>query len=342
MDGTSIVARKPLLTRHGGFSVQRESPQLAEVGRGNFRSMAEVTRERQGILVRAAFRALIDAPEGLRANEVTQAVARTVQLTEHESGFYDGGVRRMDKILRFATIAAVKAGWLVKKKGTWLVTEEGRAAYQLHQDPTDFMREAARRYREWKLAQPAEVAPDSPDSPVELEDDDGEVLTAPEATLEEAEEAAWQEVENYLRRMPPYDFQELVAALLRAMGYHVPWVAPRGKDGGVDIMAFTDPLGVTGPRIKVQVKRHNHGRVDVDGLRSFMAVLGSQDVGLFVTLNGFTSNAELEARTQESRRLTLLDLRGLYDLWVEHYDSIAEEGRNRLPLRPVYFLDLPD
>ena len=45
--------------------------------------------------------------------------------------------------------------------------------------------------------------------------------------------------------MPPYQFQDLVAALLRAMGYHVAWVAPPGKDGGTDIVAYTDPLGAT-------------------------------------------------------------------------------------------------
>ena len=49
-----------------------------------------------------------------------------------------------------------------------------------------------------------------------------------------------------------------------------------------------------------------------------------------------------EARAQESRRLTLLDLPGLYGLWVEHYDAISEEGRNRRPLKAVYYLDLPD
>jgi len=38
------------------------------------------------------------------------------------------------------------------------------------------------------------------------------------------------------------------------MGYHVAWVAPPGPDGGVDVIAQSDPLGINGPRIKVQVK----------------------------------------------------------------------------------------
>ncbi len=138
--------------------------------------------------------------------------------------------------------------------------------------------------------------------------------------------------------MPPYQFQDLVAALLRAMGYHVAWVAPPGKDGGTDIVAYTDPLGATGPRIKVQVKRHNTGKIGVGDLRSFLAVLGSQDVGIFVCVNGFSSDAESEARFQDSRRLTLIDLERLLELWVEHYDNVAESDRYLLPLRKVHFL----
>ena len=52
--------------------------------------------------------------------------------------------------------------------------------------------------------------------------------------------------------MDAYDFQKLVADLLKAIGYHVSWIAPPGKDGGVDILAYTDALGTQGPRIKVQ------------------------------------------------------------------------------------------
>ncbi len=35
----------------------------------------------------------------------------------------------------------------------------------------------------------------------------------------------------------------MVAALLRAMGYYTPFISPRGKDGGVDILAYQDPIG---------------------------------------------------------------------------------------------------
>ena len=44
--------------------------------------------------------------------------------------------------------------------------------------------------------------------------------------------------------MQRYDFQDLVADLLRGMSYRVSWVAPPGKGGGIDIVAYTDPPGI--------------------------------------------------------------------------------------------------
>ncbi len=102
-------------------------------------------------------------------------------------------------------------------------------------------------------------------------------------------------------------------------------------------MAWPDALGTQSPRIKVQVKRQT-AAVSVDGLRSFMAVLGDDDVGIFVSLGGFTRDAQDEARLQATRRITLIDLERLFDLWVERYPTLQDEDRRRLPLQPIYFL----
>jgi restriction system protein len=184
-----------------------------------------------------------------------------------------------------------------------------------------------RRYQEWRRDQP-----DREESE-ELESETPGAAT----TLEEAEESAWSEIEAYLSRLNPYDFQNLVAGLLRGMQYHVSWVAPVGPDKGADIIAHKDPLGVERGRIKVQVKRRAD-KIAVGEIRSFLAVLGEDDVGIFVTTAGFTADAEAEARIQERRRIMLLDAKRLFDLWVEHYDQIPEEQRGLLPLRAVHFL----
>ena len=116
---------------------------------------------------------------------------------------------------------------------------------------------------------------------------------------------------------------------------HIIHVAPPGKDGGVGVVAHTDPLGANGPRIKVQVKR-KADRVPVEPVRAFLSRLEVGDVGLFVATGGFTTDVEAEAR-QARQRLTLLDAKGLFELWVKHYGSIPEERRRLLPWKAVYF-----
>ena len=291
--------------------------------------MAEITKARTGQFMRRLFELLQQRPEGMQANEALHRLEGEFKLSEYEAGEYASGGRRFEKIVRFATVDTVKAGWLVKEKGTWTVTTEGAAALQKHQDPAEFYGQAVLLYRQWKHAQ-STAAVDTLDDAI--------VENAAGLTLEQAEEQAWSEISLHLASMPPYEFQELVACLLRAMGYHVGWVAPPGKDGGVDIIAFNDPLGTRPPRIKVQVKRNaNSPRIDVMGIRSFMAVLGEGDVGLFVALSGFTRDADLEAR-QSHRRVMLIGGNALVELWTKHYQQLDDEARRRLPLKPVWFL----
>lgn len=293
--------------------------------------MADVTRRRTGELLRALFEILRVKPEGLQARDALDALANRVTLTPYEAGSYESGGRRFEKIVRFATVDAVKAAWLLKQKGRWSLTQAGLAALDQFPDPELFYREAVRLYHEWRRSQP-DAEPETADEAAD--ESSGKSASV---TFEQAEEQAWSEIEQYLRKMPPYDFQELVADLLRAMDYHVAWVAPPGKDGGLDILAWKDPLGTQPPRIKVQVKRLG-SNVTVDGLRSFMAVLGDDDVGLFVTTSGFTKDADEEARTQEKRKVTLVDLEKLVDLWIEYYPKLSDTARRRLPLQKIWFL----
>ena len=291
--------------------------------------MPEITRRRRGELVRGVFSILLSHPDGLPAKTVLEQLQQTVVPTAFEQTTYPRrpDTRRYEKIVRFSTIGPVKAGWLTKDKGYWSLTDEGRKVYDRLRDPEEFAREADRLY--WQAMKSRLEHEEA----VEVEGDSPGAAT----TLEEAEESAWAEIEEHLTQMNPYDFQNLVAGLLRGMGYHVSWVSPPGPDRGIDIVAHTDPLGITGPRIKVQVKRRSD-RTTIDGIRSLLALLGEGDVGLFVSTGGFTRDAEDEARRQENRRMMLVDLKRLFDLWVEHYDDVPEEYRRLLSLKAVYFL----
>jgi restriction system protein len=297
--------------------------------------MAEITARRQGELLAGVFQVLQKYPDGLAAKDVLRQVSEIVPPTPFEAADYPNrpGDRRYEKIIRFSTIPFVRAGWLVKTKGTWTATEQGLAAFdKVGSNAESWFRAADSLYRKWKKDQPERNAvPDVDEAEIEEE-------TAVRTTFEEATEAAFADIRAHVEAMSPYDFQDLVAALLEAMGYRVLWVAPPGPDRGVDIVAGSDPLGVQEPRIKVQVKHRFTSATDVSDLRAFMAVLGSRDVGIFVSAGGFTKAARDEARNHETRRLTLLDLEQLLDLWISHYGKITEDRKLMLPLRPVYYL----
>lgn len=291
--------------------------------------MAEITVRRRGELTRGVFGVLVEHPDGLAAKEVLVRLREVVPPTPFEASEYPNlpGVERYGKIVRFGTIAPVKAGWLVKSRGVWTLTEAGIEAYGRITDPEEFTRALRAAYRQWRRSS---VEPD----------DEGEGEPAePSAgvTLEEAEEAALEQIRAHVAQISPYDFQDLIAGLIEATGYHVSWVAPPGPDRGIDIVASGDQLGIAEPRVKVQVK-HRTSTADVSDLRSFWAVLGTNDVGIFVSTGGFTRDAQFEARGHETRRITLLDLDRVLELWIGNYDKIDERRRALLPLRPVHFL----
>lgn len=281
--------------------------------------MAEVTKRRTGEFVQKLFEILSKEPEGLQAKTAIERLRSRLTLTPYEAGDYDSGGNRFERILRFATVDLVKAEWMIKEKGRWTITDAGKKALGQYSDTDELYRKACQLYKAWKNSQPtgqeavASVGPDD-DTP-EVESKDVSI------TYEEAEELAWSEIQKHLCTMPPYEFQDLVASLVRGMGYYVTWVSPPGKDGGVDVLAWPDPLGSRAPRIKVQVKRYSSAAINVGDLRSFMALLGDGDVGLFVTTSTFTKDAHDEARTQEKRRITLVDCTRFVELWIEYYDK---------------------
>ena len=286
-----------------------------------------ITRERSGYLLQQLFNLLVKNPDGIQAHEAIETMVNSLELTEHEQGEYESGGRRFDKILRFTTIDAVKAGWMRKNKGIWTITDEGKEALVTFSNPEDFHREASRLFRKWKKSQVDES---------ESDDEPSQSIEA-KITFEEAEELAWKEISAYLEQIDPYELQNLVAALLEAMGYYVSWISPPGKDGGIDIQAWNDPLGTKPPRIKVQVKRRKDN-IPVDELRSFLALVNEDDVGIFVTTGGFTKEADDLSRTQERRKITIIDRQRLVDLWIEYNDELEKDQRLLLPLMPIYFL----
>lgn len=141
-------------------------------------------------------------------------------------------------------------------------------------------------------------------------------------------------IKDKIQSLDPDEMEELTAALLRAMGYQTR-VSARGPDRGIDILASPDGLGLTQPRIKVEVK-HRNGSMGSNPVRSFIGTLREGDCGLFISTGGFTREARYEAE-RATIPVTLIDIDLLADLVVANYEQFDIDGQRLIPLVKVYW-----
>jgi restriction system protein len=283
--------------------------------------MANETLNRIGEMLRGVLELLWTRPEGLPAKDIFALLPEIARLNEYEKG-YSASTRspRYEKIIRIAAAPLVKAGWLVKNdKGRWFITDEGRQACRRYPNAQELYKESLKLFEEGKQNIPLYIM-----------------------AIEEAEENAWEQIRGYLQEANRIEFQTLTADLLRALGYHIAWVAPPEKDRGqIDLVAYVDPIGIKGPRVFVQVK-HKGQTVTREGLKAFLSVISTENYGLFISTGGFTPDVMEDVGTTPFKKITLLDMESFFDLWVKYYDELSQEARNRLPLKSVYFLNMQE
>jgi len=289
----------------------------------------------------ATFKILKEAGGGLPGREVVQRIRQTVQFTDWERTRYEKtGNIRWESVLHFYSINCIKAGFLQKENGLWILTNEGEEAMKLGEE--GLLEAANDAYRKWqaKTATFSEVE-GKQSAPVDdalLTPEDQIGSQEQEALLQQFEEKAMDGIQAFVAQKNPYEWQDLVAALLRGMGYFIAFNAKRGKDGGIDIIAYSDPLGTQMPRIKVQVKHRPNDAIAVDVVKQLVANLNKPgDVGLFVTSGRFTSESERYSR-ESHIHVELIDFQRFVALWQQHYAQLTDKEKNMLPLQPIYFL----
>jgi restriction system protein len=276
-------------------------------------------------LIHAALSILRDNGKEMPMRDLMAKVEKAVNLDEWARERYEkSGYVRWESILHFFSIDCVKAGYLVKKKGVWYLTPEGEEALKL--GPERLLNEAGAAYDKWRA-----------EHPVTREEEVEEETPTQVVSYDDVEQRAIEGLQQYINSKNAYEFQDLVAALLRGMGYYTPFVAPKGKDGGVDIVAYRDPLGTESPRIQVQIK-HRESSATVQEVRQLMGLLQKEgDVGIFVSTAGFTPDGRNAARSSHVH-VELIDLNRFISLWQDFYDKLKEADKSLLPLRPIYFL----
>ncbi|MBP6004889.1 MAG: restriction endonuclease [Pyrinomonadaceae bacterium] len=284
-------------------------------------------------LTHATLRVLQKNGGEMRGKDVLEQITAQVEFNEWESNILpQNGEIRWRNFYSRALIEPTKAGFLIKRKGIWYLTPEGEEA--LKSSPTEIWAMANKKYKEWKTVNPTQGAEELDSG---LTDTSSFEVPNSELSLERFEQLALESITDAINAKTAYEFQDLAAALLRAMGYFTPFVAPRGKDGGVDIMAYRDPLGTLAPRIKIQIK-HRESTTPVADVRQLMGLLQKDgDVGIFFSTGGFTPDAKSTARGSHVH-VELIDLDRFIILWRQFYDKLKDDDKAMLPLTPVYFI----
>ncbi|MFT4259648.1 restriction endonuclease [Microbacterium sp.] len=133
------------------------------------------------------------------------------------------------------------------------------------------------------------------------------------------------------KRLAHEEFEEFTADLLRALGYQAR-VTQYSQDGGVDVIAHRDALGVEPPLIKVQCK-HKTGSIGAPEVQQLIGTQGQGELSLFVTLGSYTREALAIERQRSGLRL--LTGEDIVTMVLENYDKLPQRWRSEIPLTSV-------
>jgi len=118
---------------------------------------------------------------------------------------------------------------------------------------------------------------------------------------------------NKLLAINPYDFEEVMASLIKHTGFNNVEVTKKSGDGGIDVKAN---LGHHfSPEIKFifQVKRWRHsvGRPEIANLRGS---IGYNNFGVMIAISHFTKSAITEANADEKKPINLVGIDLLHSI----------------------------
>jgi len=284
------------------------------------------------------FQILKKAGGEMSRKELLVEMTNTLAFSDYElEKLESNGQPRWLTVFLFYSVDANKAGFLAKNNGIWILTSEGEKAMKFGE--VGLIEAASKAYRQWD-SERKKVDLTLIDSGIPIEEISKE--KEEEINYDIIKEQAKDGISKHITKMKWDTFQKLVEGLLTSMGYFVDFNAPKGKDGGIDIVAYQDALGIKNPRIKVQVKHYPSNPIAADSIRSLKGVLNpGEEIGLFVTSGSFSNDAKRTAR-ESNVHIRLIDGSEFISLWQLNYDKIDDQFKKMLPLEPIYFLSTGD
>lgn len=150
--------------------------------------------------------------------------------------------------------------------------------------------------------------------------------SSPLILIEQQNSLMREALHKKLLEMDPYQFEFLVADLLKAIGYENVEVTKQSGDKGVDISAQLTLDGITNVKTVIQVKRYKVGN-NIPG--SIVTQLrGSAEVdqrGLIITTSDFTKDAVQESRAEKKMPVSLINGGKLVSLLINHGIGVKKE-----------------
>lgn len=266
-----------------------------------------------------------------KSRAVKEAVADEFELTDEERArvLPSGRQRIIDNRVGWALTYLSQAGLVDRpQRGVVRITDTGLRVLADYPNRVDMkvleQFPAYVKFRDRARGDKAEtpVRPPPEENPASPQDLIEQAVVETRAVLEA----------DLLKRalaLTPTGFEDLVLALIEAMGYGKQGSVERTSgtgDAGVDGIISQDPLGLD--RIYMQAKRYGTDRViDRPKIHEFAgALLGKQgDRGVYITTSSFSRGAREEAERLNAR-IELIDGQRLAQLLVDYGVGVQPES----------------
>lgn len=152
------------------------------------------------------------------------------------------------------------------------------------------------------------------------------------------EEMAMNQLRDYIhRKFRGHELARLVAGILEAQGFKTT-VSPPGPDGAVDITASSGSLGLSKPRICVQVKSQDSpiGVTIYRELRDKTTRMNATH-GLLVSWGGFKKSIHNEAK-DDVFKIQLWESKEVIEELLRNYEKLPTEIKSLIPLKHIWIL----
>jgi len=133
--------------------------------------------------------------------------------------------------------------------------------------------------------------------------------------------------------MESYEFEELIAQLLVAIGFDDIEVTRRGGDGGIDVRGTLVVGEVVRTRMAVQAKRwKTSNRVQSPIIQQVRGSLGTHEQGLIITTSDFSSGARAEAMRENAVPVALMNGEQLVALLAQFEIGVIRRAHDLLEI----------